>query len=77
MVLVEEVDTITTSEHFKNICVEAGVRRKDLEAYDIVSIFERWYTGESNENDIKEAIPVFMKEHGGPISANLVKVLST
>lgn len=76
LVLVEEINTATASQHFENICVEAGVRRKDLVAHNIVSIFEEWYTGESREEDIKDSIPVFIEEHGGIIRAKLVKVLS-
>ena len=76
LVLVEEVNTASAGQHFENICVEAGVRRRDLHTHDIISIFEKWYAGESNESDVKEAIPVFMEEHGGPIRAKLIKVLS-
>ncbi len=71
LVLVEEFDPTEVGRVFKNICISAGVRRKDLENHNIVAIFEEWYAGDMNEESVRQSILPFMREHGGSVNAKL------
>lgn len=62
----EPVDVV-----FIRVCKSAGVKSRDLESTNAASLFKEWYTGKGYEADVLEAIPQFLKETGGSVSAKL------
>jgi len=48
-------------EMFAHMCREAGVKQRYLDSTNAVTLFQEWYTGEANEEDIKAAISEFKK----------------
>lgn len=75
IVEVEEVDPPQIGTLFQSICRAAGVKNRDLMKHNIVQLFEEWYDGNPNEEDVRQSIPVFMDEKGGAINAKLIKIL--
>tara|TARA_Y100000593_G_C4110532_1_gene237709 strand:- start:124 stop:420 length:297 start_codon:yes stop_codon:yes gene_type:complete len=64
LVEVEEVEeTIDIGEVFGRMCREAGVRARDLESTNAVSLFTEWYDGPPDETSIREAIATFKKAY--------------
>lgn len=62
---VEEVeDSRPVGEIFAHICREAGVKQRDLDSTNAVALFEEWYTGAANEEDIKASLAEFRKTNG-------------
>ena len=71
LVVVEEDDSEEIGNIFRDICTDAGVLLKDLRKHDMIAIFEKWYTGDVDEESIRQSISLFMKEQGGAINAKL------
>ena len=64
LVEVEEVEeTIDIGEVFGRMCREAGVRNRDLESTNAVTLFAEWYNGPADEDSIRESISDFKKQH--------------
>jgi hypothetical protein len=57
-------------EMFATMCREAGVKQRYLESTNAITLFQEWYTGEANEEDIKAAIAEF-KKLNPPVNAKL------
>jgi len=60
VVVEEEVDVGALFDH---ICREAGVKGRDMESTNAVSLFAEWYSGPPDEESIRAAIGDFKKAH--------------
>lgn len=62
---VEEVeeDSRPVGEIFAHMCRESGVKQRDLDNTNAVALFEEWYEGANNEEEIRAAIGAFKAEH--------------
>ena len=45
------------------MCRESGVKQRDLDNTNAVALFEEWYEGANNEEEIRAAIGAFKAEH--------------
>lgn len=64
--LVEAEETkepIDIGEAFGRMCREAGVKSRDLDSTNAVTLFAEWYNGPADEDSIRESISDFKKEH--------------
>ena len=54
---------ISTKILFKEILKEAGVKQRHIERYNLIDLFDAWYTGEANEENIRASLSDFRTEH--------------
>jgi hypothetical protein len=59
---VEEVGD-RCGEVFRAVCMDAGVRARDLDKGNIVALFEDWYTGPCTRKAIRASISDFRSVH--------------
>ena len=60
-----EEETQGTGELFGTLCRAAGVKQRDLDSSNAISLFEEWYDGLNNEDDIRQSIEEFKAAHAG------------
>ena len=60
LVMVEEE---CCGDLFAHMCREAGVKQRDLDSTNAVTLFEEWYTGPCDEENIKSAMAKFKDTH--------------
>lgn len=62
---VEEVeeDSRPLGEVFADMCRAAGIKQRDLDSTNAVALFEEWYDGANNEDEIRAAMEAFKLEH--------------
>ena len=53
----------TCTEMFRQMCLDAGVRNKDLRSGKVLEHFEEWYDGPCREESIRECLEEFKKSH--------------
>ena len=59
----EETEDCSSSELFARMLREAGVKNRELEKVNAVAVFEEWYTGPCNEEDILNSLTEFKQLH--------------
>ena len=59
---VEEVSE-PCGELFAHICREAGVKQRTLDSANLVDLFEDWYSGECDEQSIRDCIAGFKAKY--------------
>ena len=78
LVVVEEEPTEhkeeSVGEILEQILLEAGISETVISKLDILAVFEQWYEGPNNEEDVKDSIQSFKKAMGGSIKAKLSRV---
>jgi len=55
----------------EQILLEAGVSEHIISKLDILAVFEQWYQGPNNEEEIRDSIQSFKEAVGGSINAKL------
>ena len=61
-VVVEE-EREPCGELFAHLCREAGVKQRTLDSANLVELFEDWYSGECEEQNIRDCIADFKAEY--------------
>ena len=80
IVLVEEIKEDTTEELppageiLEQILLDAGIGQTTIDSLDILGLFEDWYNGPADVEEIKNSIQSFKEAMGGAINAKLNKV---
>jgi hypothetical protein len=50
---------LSTKILFKEILKEAGVKQSHIERYNLIELFDEWYTGEAKKENIRDSIGEF------------------
>ena len=66
---VEEVKE-SFGDVFAHLCREAGIKQRDLDSINAVTLFEEWYSGACTKEDISAAVAQF-KEAYPAVNAKL------
>jgi hypothetical protein len=61
--IVEVQSDTTTGDIFAHMCREAGVKTRELDSTNAVALFVEWYKGTPDEENIRNAIEDFKREH--------------
>ena len=68
--VIEEVTQVEVEETgepcgelFAHLCREAGVKQQTLDNTNLVELFEDWYSGECDEQSIRDCIADFKAEY--------------
>jgi len=71
LVAVEEE---SCTDIFKQICLDAGIRNKDLASGKVLESFEAWYDGPCNEDSIRTSIADFKAAHSAAAAKMMGKL---
>lgn len=80
VVLVEEIEEDTTEELppageiLEQILLDAGIGQATIDNLDILGLFEDWYNGPADVEEIRASIQDFKETMGGAINAKLNKI---
>lgn len=63
VVEVEEVEVRSAGSIFGTLCRAAGVKQRDLASLNAEVLFDEWYVGKIDEEEIKQSVEEFKALH--------------